>query len=349
VARVGKVLFWTPDDGGSRLFRCDLPAQALKARGHEAEVSSVVFASWAQGATIVAQRPFNDTALKRIRFMNQLGVRVLLDWDDDHLNIDPEAAPNTYAQYLQPSMRNSVVAAIQECAGVVVASPVLAERASVLGAQHIYLVPNGLPAKMLSHPGGDFGDTGGRTVFGWAGTESTAAEFRAFEPVIRQFLRARQKQDDVVLRTVGLNPEWVFHRLLDQRGGVQEHQVQAVGWLHDYDDYLSVCSTFDVWLAPYRDVPFNQAKYPTKALEAAFLGIPIVASDIRPYRWALGGPQPRGFLILNDEDRWTRVMRNMVRQPQRHAHLVRNAQAWAAHQITESLVADWEAALWPSQ
>jgi glycosyltransferase involved in cell wall biosynthesis len=345
---MGKVLFWTPDDGGSRMFRCDLPAEALRARGHEANVSPYVFASWAKDATVVAQRPFTDAALKRVDFMKQLGVRVLLDWDDDHLNIDPEAAPGTYAEYLQPERRDNVVRAIRECAGVVVASPVLAERASRLGAQQVHFVPNGLPARMLSHPGGDFGDTGGRTVLGWAGTESTAAEFRAFEPVLKQVLKARQKHDDILLRVVGLNPEYVFHRLFSSDSPIQEHQVQAVGWVRDYDDYLSVCSTLDVWLAPYRDVSFNQAKYPTKALEAAFLGIPIVASDIGPYRWALGGDRPRGFLVLNDPDRWARAVRNLVRQPQRHTHLVRNAQAWAAHQTIESLVADWEKVLWPT-
>jgi glycosyltransferase involved in cell wall biosynthesis len=345
---MGKVLFWTPDDGGSRMYRCDLPAEALRARGHQANVTSFPFASWAKDATIVAQRPFTDAALKRIGFMNQLGLRVLLDWDDDHLNIDPEAAPGTYAEYLQPERRSNVAQAIRECAGVVVASEALFERAVSLGAQRVHFVPNGLPARMLSHPGGDFGDTGGRMVIGWAGSESTAPEFKALIPALRQVLSTRLRHDDVLLRTVGLNPEWVFHHVFGSHAGVAEHQVQSVGWIDNYDDYLSVCSTFGVWLAPYRDVPFNQAKYPTKALEAAFLGISIIASDIAPYRWALGGDQPRGFLVPNDSDRWARAIRNVVRQPQRHAHLVRNAQAWAAHQTIENLVAEWEKVLWPT-
>jgi hypothetical protein len=37
-------------------------------------------------------------------------------------------------------------------------------------------------------------------------------------------------------------------------------------------------------LAPYQGTPFNNAKFPTKALEAGFWGTPLIASDIRPYR-----------------------------------------------------------------
>lgn len=343
---MGKVFFWTPDEGGSRQYRCAYPAEALKQRGHEVNTATTPCASWAKGATIYAQRPFSQPSIDRIRAMQQLGCRVVVDFDDDYLNVDPQADPAVYRHYLQPDKRQLVQRALREADAVCVPTPKLAALAYDYGARQAHAVPNGLPARFLNHkPLPDL--PADRTVIGWAGTPSSAAEFELIVDPVRRFLSARRNPDDVVFRTVGVNPDWVFEQILDRgERPVMEHQVECIEWLEGHDDYMAACATFDIWLAPYRDVPFNGAKYPTKALEAAFLGVAIVASDILPYRDVLAGPDPRGHLIRQDYQ-WGRTLRNLVEDARRHQHLAVNALDWAVYQTTEHLAPLWERVLWP--
>jgi glycosyltransferase involved in cell wall biosynthesis len=54
-------------------------------------------------------------------------------------------------------------------------------------------------------------------------------------------------------------------------------------WHDDVGDYYKAVD-FDIAIAPLADVPFNRAKSHLKALDAAARGIPIVATDMEPYR-----------------------------------------------------------------
>lgn len=339
---MGKVLFSTQDDGGSAQYRCHYPAEALRQRGHRAVVASTVTASWAQDGTVVMQRPFSPGALRRIEALQAMGSWVLVDWDDDYLNVNP-SDDTTWRYYQQPDVRTRVQKALSVADGVVCASDRLAEVAREHN-EHVFVVPNGLPARFLNHPIKS-NPRDSRTVVGWAGTPGTAAEFRIMAKSVRAMLRETNR---VLLRTVGLNPAWVRRLICEERNfPVDPAKLDCVPWIDGHDEYMSICGSFDVWLAPYRDTPFNQAKYPTKALEAAFLGIPTLASDIEPYRVIRAREdKPQGILIPM-EHQWGGAIRTMVMSPPTRRMYAANARDWASLQTAEHLAQQWEAVLWP--
>ncbi len=69
---------------------------------------------------------------------------------------------------------------------------------------------------------------------------------------------------------------------------------------------------FDIALAPLADIPFNRAKSHIKVLEAAALGIPVVATDMEPYRDFVRDGET-GFLIPPSQpDLWQERLHELV-------------------------------------
>jgi hypothetical protein len=68
---------------------------------------------------------------------------------------------------------------------------------------------------------------------------------------------------------------------------------------------------FDVAIAPLVDHPFNRAKSSLKLLEYGALALPVVASDIEPYRNA---PVTH---VGDDQEAWIEALRAIARSPDR--------------------------------
>jgi glycosyltransferase involved in cell wall biosynthesis len=66
-------------------------------------------------------------------------------------------------------------------------------------------------------------------------------------------------------------------------------QVLVIPAVKNVEDYLKILSTFDICIAPLLDNTYNRCKSWVKYIEPSALGIPVVASNVFPYR------------IINDE------------------------------------------------
>lgn len=82
------------------------------------------------------------------------------------------------------------------------------------------------------------------------------------------------------------------------------------------EDIPALASTFDVGVVPYRDLPFMQAAYPTKAFEYAALGVPMICSDLSSMR-SLFAHDEVMFASPDDPSSFAEALRSFARQPER--------------------------------
>ena len=329
-----KVFFWQGGEDGTAYYRTVLPAMALGWHGHRAAAAVRMTPSWMdQADVIVAQRVAAEGASQTWQRMAAEGRKLVIDFDDDFFHINPDNA-KAYAFWEQPHVRARLIKNIEVSTAVTVVSEALAE---VMRQYHdnVIFIPNGLPAQYLSHPR-EYTDER-PVVIGWAGTSSTVHELH---------LAARALNRAPALKGPGGNPEvrlvGIGAQEARERCGLTAQGIGACGWIDDSQQYLAHCGNFDVWVAPYRDNAFNRAKFPTKALEAGMLGVPLLVSDIRPYRdWVEEHGPDCGIILVKSEHEWGKHIKKLVEDTAYRQEMGLNASGAAASHTLQSLGARW--------
>ena len=314
---------WSSSTDGSSWYRCDLPSQALAWEGHRFPVCEILpHTQLMRADVVIGSRIATGKAVAAWHIMKARGARLVLDLDDDYWELDET---NPAASFWTSTMRAGLANGVEMADVVTCASEELARRMRERFGGDVRYVPNGLPAQYLAAPR-VYED--GPVTIGWAGTASTVPELDV--PGVRRAL-ARIVGPGVSVSVVGSVPEAT---------GLNARHVE---WANHGGQYLSRVSEFDVWVAPYRDTSFNRAKFPTKALEAGFLGIPLIASDIAPYRaWTEGrGPEETGVILVRHDHEWGRWVRLLASSPHWRAELGRAGRSWAARYALQGLGQTW--------
>lgn len=340
------VLFWSASDDGSSWYRADLPAEALRWSGHATLVAQQIDQRHAaESDVIVGSRIANEGAARFWLEMASAGAgraKLVLDLDDAYFALDPSnpAAAHWDRDQLDRLDRSCWAADL-----VTVPSQALAEHVhqfTGVPVGKIQVVPNGLHAGWLGTPRTYRDATVLEPVtVGWSGTASSARDFDLVAKSLANIVNYGRGR--VKLRLVGLphnHPS--VHRLrvtIDRR---YHDLVDAVEWVHHGQPYLSACAGFDIWVAPYRPDPFVDAKFPTKALEAGFLGIPLIASDVRPYReW--DGDQDTGVALVAEDKPWMwgRYLKSLVDSPVTRRTFGEAGRSRASANIMQSVGMQW--------
>jgi glycosyltransferase involved in cell wall biosynthesis len=131
-----------------------------------------------------------------------------------------------------------------------------------------------------------------RVTVGWAGGGTHAQDIAMVQDTLNAFLDAHYPRVDLHLMGIDHRP-W-----LRRRGRWSK-------WQENIWDYYRAID-FDVALAPLVDTAFNRTRAPIKALEMAALGIPVVASDLEPYR-EIVVDGVTGFLCRTEADWYGRI------------------------------------------
>lgn len=348
---MGRVWFFTAADDGASWYRADMPAAALSWAGHQTWVSELVIPSIvAKSDVIVASRPARPAALAAlVRARERYGCRIVADLDDDYWAITPDNAHAHQEWHVNDD--GALLRGLEEGCRladlVTVASHGEAEaviRHAGVRPDKVRVVPNGLHAAVLGLPRdyeNGFTNDGVVTI-GWAGTASSMDGLGLVAKPLGRILRLFGPER-VRLRLVGFQPQAASREVLRhlEDAGDVSHAV----WVPHGDRYLAAVGAFDIWVAPYRNTPFNAAKFPTKALEAGFWGTPLVASDIRPYHeWIDNGQD--GFLVSEYTPHlWSRHLRQLVESAELRRKLGEASRSRAAAYSLQEVGRQWEAAL----
>lgn len=323
-----RILFWAGSDDGSSWYRCTQPSIALRWLGHQAVVKTAVTMAdleWCEVAVI--SRPARASAHKAISILQDAGKRVYADIDDDFWKIDDS---NRAAKtFWTPTMLGGLSHGICMCDGLIAPSKALADGFP----GHGHVVPNGLNAAWLQAPR-DYNKRD--LVLGWSGSANTATWLPKISYAVNRVLR---EYKSVKFLAVGASHERLESAGFDMVPG----RVGAIQWAPHGDGYLRTVASFDIWLAPYGGTPFDQAKFPTKALEAGMLGIPlIVSTGMRGYiEWTEG----TAAYVPSGDDEWYSSMQYLLDVRGRRLLYGRNNASRAARNVMQHLALDWERVL----
>lgn len=330
---MARIHFWTADGSGSGLYRGVLSAMSLDWIGHQSSASPRLPEDWREQGldVVVGCRVAKPGPSRTWREMKDRGIRLVMDLDDDYFHLDPSNAV-AYQLWTDPVLRQGLIDNIAISDTVTCCSEPLAV---VLRDYHgdVRVVPNGLPAQYL----GEIRDYNPEQLsVGWAGTSSTVHELPDVVRALNRIAEYR-RPGGVVVRLVGIDPQTAI------ACGLKGKRLGALGWVKDFGHYLQAVSAFDVWVAPYRDIPFNRSKFATKFLEASMLGIPLIASDIEPYRKVIRHGE-NGFLVRREHE-WGRYLKQLADDPGLRQRIGMAARAEASGSILQALNRQWEAAL----
>ena len=325
---------WSADEAGSGYYRAILPGMSLQWLGHNVSGGMRLPPDWRDLETLVGCRVAKPDPSKMWQFFkDETDVRLVLDLDDDYFHIDPtnaEAARTWDKAMLRRLAENMAIADVVTCCSEPLAA-VLRDYAA-----DVRVVPNGLPAQYLGTPR-DYEAKDRPLSVGWAGTSSTVAELPEVVRALNRISRYPRPGGGVQARLVGISADHAMAL------GLKGREIGALGWVERHEHYMQAVGEWDVWVAPYRDIPFNRAKYPTKFLESSILGIPLIASDIEPYRRVIRHGE-NGFLVKR-EHQWGRLLKQLVDDPELRQQIGMTARGEASGSIMQALHVQWEAAL----
>lgn len=176
--------------------------------------------------------------------------------------------------------------------------------------------------------------TTGRKVLGWAGGASHARDIHVATPAVRRFLRQFPDWD---LALNGTDFRSSFK--------VPEARVTYTPWVNMIDNldlYYELLSPFDIGICPVLDTKFARSKSAIKAIEYSAQGIPVIASDVQPYREFITHGET-GFLARTDHE-WLRYLRELASDEELRLSMGNAARERAREYAIKDRWTDWEAA-----
>lgn len=214
--------------------------------------------------------------------------KLVWETDDDLWTIDPTnvRAARTFTPEL--------LRAVEHCASTAHMVTVTTEPLAEVMRQfnpNVHVIPNHIDGALLEVER----KRAKKLTVGWAGGDSHKRDMTMIAPYIRRFLDR--------------NPSVDFHMIgMDYRGEMKI-RGRFTGWSSRLISYYASID-FDIGIAPLIPSKFNRSKSPIKALEYSALGIPVIASDVGPYReFVLDGVT--GFLVKHDHE-WERRLRELT-------------------------------------
>lgn len=279
---------------------------------------------------IVSQRAsdYNGLGLWR-RWGSTPGLRTVYENDDDVFSITAEnfAAWQTYKDGTE--VREATFRYFRTANLVTTTTPHLGDRFREMLENRVTVevLPNYIPAWVLDLPR----DTQDRRLrIGWAGGASHARDIHTATPSVRRFMK-RFPGWDLYLGGVDYRESF---RCPSERSFFTE-------WIHVTDDpqlyYRSI--DFDIGICPLLSTMFSRSKSAVKALEYFSRGIPVVASDVEPYRRFIDHGV-NGFLAKSDHE-WLKYLSLLAADEELRLKMGEAAKAKARENTIEQHYAEW--------
>lgn len=277
---------------------------------------------------VVLQRPLSRLLALAIPHLQDHGIAVVVEVDDDFTRIDPRNAawPAVQPRLNPLSNYEWLRAAIDAADLVTVTTPALADVYG-RGGGDVAILPNYLPPHAYREGRRPATD---RPVLGWSGS-------LASHPV--DLLEAAAG-----IRAACLTPECAGFRVVGSGKGVARQlglpdsvSFDATGEC-PLEEWHAALDAIDVGVVPLKPSRFNEAKSWLKGLEYAARGIPSVASPTGPYRQFAA---LRGCQVAESPKDWRRRLTRLLAD-----HRYREEAAEEAFAVAWSLRIDAHSQEW---
>lgn len=322
-----KIFGWLADHAGCGWYRIVLPLSAMREHGHEVRYHRRMDEQDWESDVIVGQRVCLDGPSSRWqRIARSSGARpkLVYELDDNLWAIDSGNHPSVRKLYGNPRVRQNMIENVRVADLVTVSTEPLAEVVRRWNS-NVHVLPNCIPEQFLYWRTGRHED---RITIGWQGSPTHDQDWRdAVAPIQRWFSQAK-RQHQIEMHTVGQIP-----------GRFPEvHPHRHTPWSDSIPDYYRSMD-WHIALGPLANTKFNASKSWLRALEAAMLGFPIVASNVHAYRDFVQHGET-GFLVNNPRE-WADHLQTLVADYQLRARMSRAAWQLAMNHTIEKNVNQW--------
>ena len=257
---------------GSGFYRIALPQNVLTRQNPELNLQShqnLVPLHVAQSAkSVLFQWVYSDVMLNYMKEIRKhTNASIIYEIDDLFTKIP-------HANLTRGAMPKDLVARVKEAMAisdrVVTTTDYLAEAFSHHTQTPIYVAPNAIPNELvqpIKHR-----DTDKKMRVGWHGSVSHSGDLALIKDLVRETI------DEF---------EWVFFGMFPagleefvRSGKIEFHEGKPI------EEFLKTLTNLNlhVGLAPLENHPFNDGKSDLKILEYGAMGIPVIASDMTPYK-----------------------------------------------------------------
>lgn len=296
-----------------------LPLGELARHGHDIEIGPARNDQDAGGADVVVGQMIGVINGWWRRLSRD--ARLIYELDDDPFEV--ERHNPVYHHYANLVSRDCIEHCIAVSDLVTVSTEPLAQRIRAINP-NVVVLQNRIDEHLLSidRPRRD------KVVVGWAGGASHLKDVKIVAPVLRSVLNKYRSR--VEAHFVGVD----YRELVGR-------PMRFTPWAHKTTDYYRLID-FDIGLAPLVPTRFAETKSNIKALEYAALGIPVIASDVAPYRdFVIDGVT--GWLVRQPND-WGMRIRQLINDEAMRTEMGAKAKQLAAEWTIQNGWHEWEAA-----
>lgn len=252
---------------------------------------------------VVVQRCCTKPQFDFINTCASLGHKVVYDLDDDVFDIPP----SNPAHHILGQMRDGFISCVRTCDVVTVSTRMLAkavrknvkQMVNVRTKREIPIIvcENRIDERMYApvRPDTD------KLIVGWQGSTSHIGDLLIVDEAIKQLA---VENLNVIFQFRGLEPPESLNGFKNVEHKfwmpVAEFAVRMPQW------------GWSVALAPLTDHPFNQSKSCIKMVEAAYCGIPCLASWLEPYEYFCSFDSELKWLLCAGKNNWAPKIRDLI-------------------------------------
>jgi glycosyltransferase involved in cell wall biosynthesis len=288
-ARMHDMRIYASHDGGSGCawYRMLVPLTAVDKYAEDVDVifrsggprlmktehEPLLLTDAADADVLVSQRADSFEGLGIWRRWSTPSCRTVYENDDDIWNITPENAKAYKSYEIGGTSREAVLRYCSTANLVTTSSAYLGDwHRELTPLTPVVVLPNYIPEFVLDLK---HDDRQGRPRIGWMGGASHARDILMAANAVRRFMK-RFGDWDLFLSGVDYRRQF----------GCPPGRSFYVEWIHvsDYPDVFYRAIDYDIGICPLLDTQFSRSKSHVKALEYMARGIPVIASDVEPYR-----------------------------------------------------------------
>lgn len=269
-------------------WRVGRPAYELLSRGYNVSLISAKSGEdvlLAQPDVVVMPRQTPDPKQVRryVNALHQLGIAVVLDWDDS-----PDFHPYFHKGTVWERKAQDGWANVALADAVTATTPDLQAHLG-RAAKRSYWLPNLIAPTQWAAPMPTNRPQG--LTIGVMGGHSHEEDWRSVLPDL--WPRLAERYPNLTFVAIGYRPDWLA-------GLVPAERFVNFGWTGIYD-YPQLTKFIDIGLAPLTDTTFNRMKSPIKWMEYTLAGACVIASPIMYETWIAHG---QTGLIAKDAQQW---------------------------------------------
>jgi glycosyltransferase involved in cell wall biosynthesis len=273
--------------------------------------------------TVIVQHYLKNKQLAALQDWSTSPGRPFIVYTIDDL-LTNMAESNSLRLNIPANARTRLKYALARCDRMVVSTDFLAESYRHL-IKDIRVVPNRLE-KEIWLPLQSHKRTSKKPRIGWAGGRTHQDDLQLLKEVIEQ---TRGEAD------------WIFFGMCPDEIRPLLCEYHPYTTLAEYPSRLAALN-LDIAVAPLAQTPFNQAKSNLRLLEYGILGIPVVCTDIDPYR---GSP---ACCVDNTKKAWTTALRQRIHDTKAREREGSRLRQWVIqHYLQEDHLNDWLSAHLP--